>query len=79
MLSTGNSGPNGTRKPRRRSGSRIAQDEHADRDQNKGKERADVGEVGQGADVEEAGGNGHHESRDPGGKGRGAEDWDGRR
>ena len=51
----------------------IAQDEHADGDQHKGEQRADVGEVGDGADVEQAGGNADDESRHPGGKRRGAE------
>src|ERR1035438_6104945 len=52
-----------------------AQHDDADGNQNEGEECADVGEVGQGADVEETGGNGDRESRHPGGEGRGAEDW----
>ena len=43
------------------------------RNQHEGEQRADVGEIGDGADVEQAGGNAHDESGDPGGDGRRAE------
>ena len=51
-----------------------AQDNDADRDQDEGEECADVGKVGEGADVEKAGRNGDQDARDPGGKRRRAEE-----
>ena len=52
----------------------VAQHDDADGDEDEGEEGADVGEIGEGADVEEAGGDGHNESGHPGGEGRRAED-----
>ena len=40
----------------------IAQDQHADRYQHKGKEGTDIRQVGQGADVQQSTGNGHHKT-----------------
>ena len=51
----------------------IAQDEDGDGDEDEGEEGADVGEVGNGADVEQPGGDADHESGDPGGDGGRAE------
>src|ERR1039457_1458086 len=51
----------------------LAQDEHTDGDQEEGEEGTDVGEIGDGADVQKAGGNAYHKPRYPGGHGRGAE------
>src|ERR1035437_5670123 len=53
----------------------IAQDEYRDGDQDKGEKGADVGEVGDSADVQQSGGNADHKSGDPGGDSRGAEAW----
>src|SRR5271170_2533373 len=44
-----------------------AQDDHSQGNQNKGKQRADVGEVGGISDVHETGGNSYSETGDPGG------------
>src|SRR5262245_45436718 len=46
----------------------IAQDEHAGGNQREREQRPDVGEVGESANVEQAGGDSHHEASDPGGK-----------
>src|SRR5271156_2374697 len=43
----------------------AAQDDHSQRNQNEGKERADVGEVGGISDVHQAGGNSYGETSDP--------------
>ncbi len=51
----------------------AAQDQDADRDQDEGEEGADVGHFGEGAYVEEAGGDGDEYARDDGREGRGAE------
>ena len=50
-----------------------AQDEHPDGHQNEGEERADVGHLGERADVEQARGDGDQDSRDDGGEPRRAE------
>jgi hypothetical protein len=50
-----------------------AQDDDADGDQDEGEEGADVGHLGERADVEEAGGDGDEDAGDPGGEGRRAE------
>src|SRR5215831_18225027 len=46
----------------------IAEDQHACRNQRKGKKSADVGKIGEGPDVEQTGRNSHHKAGDPGGK-----------
>src|ERR1700733_7816276 len=48
----------------------VAQDEHGDGDEYEGKQGADVGEIRDSSNVEEAGRHAHHEPRDPGGNGR---------
>ena len=52
----------------------ITQDDDADGDEDEGEEGADVGKVGESADVEEAGGNGDDDAGDPGGEGGRAEE-----
>src|SRR6185312_13032985 len=51
----------------------VAQDEDSGGDENERKESADVGEVGERADVEQAGGDADDKSGDPGGDVGGAE------
>src|SRR5215467_12970230 len=46
----------------------VAKNEHAGSNESECEQRADVGEIGEGADVEQAGGNPDHETRDPSGK-----------
>src|SRR5262249_32287232 len=46
----------------------ITKDKNACGDERKGEQSADVGEVGEGADIEKTGWNADDESRDPGGK-----------
>ncbi len=48
----------------------IAQDQHADRYQHKGKEGADIRQVSQRADIQQPTGNGHHKAGNPGSYGR---------
>ncbi len=50
----------------------VAKDENCDGDEDECEEGADVGEIRDGSDVEEAGGDADDESCDPGGDGRGA-------
>ena len=52
---------------------RAPQNQHGQRHQYKGKERADVGEVGKRPDVEDPRGNGHRNSSHPRGNVRGPE------
>jgi len=47
-----------------------AEDEDADRDEDEGEERANVGHLGEGADVEQAAGYGDEDAGDDGGEGR---------
>jgi len=47
----------------------AAEDEHADGYEDKGEERADVGELGEGANVKQAGWDGDENAGDPGGDG----------
>ena len=74
MLSTGITGPSGTRNPRRRSGSRYAQHDHPDRHQHKRKQRPDIRQIGQRPNIEQPRRNRHHKSRHPRRKRRRPED-----
>src|ERR1035441_10932789 len=70
----GNDGPAGNDETTAAVGIAEAEDDDSDGDEDKGEKRADVGEVGEGADVEEAGGNGDDKTGNPGGEGRGAKE-----
>src|SRR3954469_3588451 len=57
--------PAGGAEPSMPLGLAIAKYENTNRHQHEGKQRADVGEIGSGADIEHACGNAYDESRNP--------------
>lgn len=73
----GNDGAAGNNKAAMADRLAEAKNDDADGDEDEGEKGADVGEVGEGADVEQARGNGDHEAGDPGGeRGRAEEGMD---
>ena len=66
-MADGNEGRPRDAEAARTVGLALAQDEHGDGHENEGEKGADVREVGERADVKNAGGNGDEDAGDPGG------------
>ena len=73
VLRMGMTGPEGDAEAAAAGGVFVAEDDDADGDQDEGEEGADVRHLREGADVQQAGGDGDEDAGDPGGEGGGAE------